>query len=357
MGTRNGDGAVTITIIEATPTTTVVNRKPGINDSLNPEGSTPSPLFTWDFSEPSFVQTKYQIKIFALDTGLLTHDTGVISSTAKQHQLAAGILTSGKTYGWEITVQNASGLSVPSSRIYFITNRPPGAPTAVNPVDNYRTGLRPTFWATIGDDVEDNPQKFVIQIANDAGFASGVQERSTETSVGGWQAKTAAGVYTDMPVGGVDASFEGGTVKYTWSTDLIEGATYYWRMAGIDATTGSRGAWSVPRRVRVGNKITMMLKAPVETSESIERLLIRAQFKLATDGTNPATVKFEACNNAFDANPTWEDVTAAVVNDEYHNFTNHTKTASQWGLNLRIQFEANDSLEPIELYGLGISFD
>lgn len=357
MGTRNGDGAATITILEATPTTTVVNRKPGINDSLNPEGSTPAPLFTWDFSEPSFVQEKYQIKIYALDTGLLTHDTGVISSAVTQHQLATGILTSGKTYGWEITVQNASGLSVPSSRIYFITNRPPGAPTAVNPVDNYRTGLRPTFWATIGDDVEDNPQKFVIQIANDAGFTSGVQERSTETSVGGWQAKTAAGVYTDMPVGGVDASFEGGTVKYTWSTDLIEGTTYYWRMAGIDATTGSRGAWSVPRRVRVGNKITMMLKAPVETSESIERLLIRAQFKLATDGTNPATVKFEACNNAFDANPTWEDVTAAVVNDEYHNFTNHTKTASQWGLNLRIQFEANDSLEPIELYGLGISFD
>ena len=354
-GTNQGDGKVVITVIEASTALTIINRDPGTNDQLIPEGSVPAPLFSWAFSDTSFTQAKYQIKIY--DGTTLAHDTGLITSTVKQHQMAAGILTPGKTYGWEITVQNAAGAAYPSSRIYFITNRPPGAPTLVNPVDRFRTGLRPTFWATIGDDVENDPQKFVMQIAEDTGFTVGVQERSSESTVSGWQAKTESGTYGDLPATGVDSTYEGGTVKYTWPSNLTEGKTYFWRMAGIDGITGSRGAWSEVRSIRVGNRIDVTLKKPVVTSAAIQRLLVRASYNLATDGAIPATAICEATNNALDEEPTWEDVTNAVISGEYHKFKNDVKTDSDWAFNIRMTFQANDSLDPIEFYGFGVSFD
>ncbi|MGG3803180.1 glycine-rich protein [Metabacillus fastidiosus] len=355
--TDTGNGLATITIVETIDANIAfVNRDPGTNDQLMPEGTNPTPLLTWDYSAPAFVQAKFQAKIYDL-SGVLVHDSTLVTSTAKQYQVPDGVLTPGVTYGWEITGQNAAGASVPSNRIYFITNRAPGSPTPSNPADNYRTGLRPTFWATIGDDVENDNQKFVIQIAEDVDFTAGVQERNSETALGGWEAKTIEGTYGPLTAEGVDASYEGGTVKYTWSTNLVEGKTYYWRIAGIDATTGARGSYSAARRIRVGNKIDTRLEEPIITSAPIQRLLIQAQYLLATDGANPATVKFEATNNALDTNPTWEDVTAAVVGDDYYVFINNAKTAADWAFDLRVIFEANDSLEPIEFYGFGISFD
>lgn len=350
------DGSVKITVVTAnSDSVSFTSRSPGKNDQLNPEGSTPAPLFTWGYSDPTFIQSKYQIKMY--EGGTLVHDTGLIVSTSKQHQISAGILTPGKTYGWELTAQNAAGISIPSNRIYFITNRPPGALVPINPADRYRTGLRPTFIATIGDDVEDNPQKFVIQIAKDAGFTKGLLERISGDDVDGWAAKTVAGTYEPVPAAGVDSSFEGGTAKYTWNENLEEGKTYFWRMAGIDGSTGSRGAWSEVRSIRVGNRIDVTLKKPVVTSAAIQRLLVRASYNLATDGVIPATAVCEATNNALDEEPTWEDVTPAVISGEYHEFKNDVKTAVDWAFNIRMTFQANDSLDPIEFYGFGVSFD
>lgn len=354
-GQREGDGLVKITILEVSNPPTVINREPGSLDQLQPEGASMAPLFTWDYSG-DFIQAKYQVKVFD-NKELLVHDSGLVTSTEKFYQVPSGTLEGGKTYSWELTVTDVNNVSYPTPRLYFITNQPPGAVVPENPVDNYRTGLRPTFWGTIGNDVEDDPQKFVIQIAEDSSFTQNVQERNSETSAGDWQVKTKDGVYGPFPAEGVGAEYEGGTIKYTWSAELTEGKTYYWRMAGIDATTGARGTWSAVRRIRVGNRIDVSLKNPVTTTAAIHRLLIRAQYTLATDGANPATVKFEACNNAFDENPTWEDVTDDIKTGEYHIFTNDQKTAENWGFNIRAIFEANDSLDPIEFYGFGISFD
>lgn len=49
-----------------------------------------------------------------------------------------------------------------------------------------------------------------------------------------------------------------------------------------------------------------------------------------------ATLKVYACNNAYDASPTWEDVTAAYENQAEYTLTNTTKTASKWGIQLRV---------------------
>ena len=47
-------------------------------------------------------------------------------------------------------------------------------------------------------------------------------------------------------------------------------------------------------------------------------------------------IKVYAANNAFDATPTWEDITDAYLSGNEHNFVNNTKTAAKWGLCVRV---------------------
>lgn len=48
------------------------------------------------------------------------------------------------------------------------------------------------------------------------------------------------------------------------------------------------------------------------------------------------TVKYEACNNSFDAKPTREDATEATLQERAYIFSNQTKTANQAGINIRV---------------------
>ena len=64
----------------------------------------------------------------------------------------------------------------------------------------------------------------------------------------------------------------------------------------------------------------------------------------------------QASNNAFDAEPTWEDVTEAFKTKRYHKFANKTKTASKWGINVRVTVDAKDAQGTIEFDGFGFAF-
>lgn len=326
--------------------------------SGTPGGSNTAPTFTWDyFDADAHAQKSYQIRIKNTG-GTLVHDTGVVMSANKSHTLATGILTAGATYYWELQVTDStdmvSGFVGPQ---YFITNVPPPALIPIRPANTVRTITRPIFEATIGDDVENDSQHFVIQIADDAAFTTNLQERSTKTAVTGWEVKTASGAYVAMPASGAPSSYEGGSVKFKWQDDLVEGKTYYWRMAAIDGSTSTRGAYHATRSVRIGNVLQFRAKTPVTTSAPAERIVLTMQASVASDGVIPATLKVEAANNALDANPTWEDVTSKVNTGNYHDFVNKTKTAANWAVSYRVTINANDTLGLIEVQGLGISFD
>lgn len=56
-----------------------------------------------------------------------------------------------------------------------------------------------------------------------------------------------------------------------------------------------------------------------------------------------ASITIEVCNNAYDASPTWEDVTQEVLNREKIFFENTTKTAANWGYNVRVTIERNNA--------------
>ena len=73
-----------------------------------------------------------------------------------------------------------------------------------------------------------------------------------------------------------------------------------------------------------------------EPIEPVDGLMPERSVFTALGAFNPNRFKYEACNNGFDANPTWEDVTDAVKNNRAYIFLNQTKTANKWGVNVRI---------------------
>lgn len=82
------------------------------------------------------------------------------------------------------------------------------------------------------------------------------------------------------------------------------------------------------------------------------KLLINAQAKLPSG----AVLTVEVCNNANDSSPTWEDVTNAVNTGEIYMFTNKSKTAAEWGVQLRFSGSRGTSGEACSLSGIGGTF-
>lgn len=79
-------------------------------------------------------------------------------------------------------------------------------------------------------------------------------------------------------------------------------------------------------------KIEFELIHPFETDARATKILVTPSWE-----TEGAEVKVEACNNAFDAEPAWEDITAQVIINRVFNFTNASKTAEKWGINIRFE--------------------
>lgn len=70
------------------------------------------------------------------------------------------------------------------------------------------------------------------------------------------------------------------------------------------------------------------------------------------DGGTPV---LEACNNAYDDAPAWEDMTEEFLKGSAHAFTNTEKTATYWGVKVRITLLKGDT-ERVYLNGYGFSF-
>ena len=105
-----------------------------------------------------------------------------------------------------------------------------------------------------------------------------------------------------------------------------------------------------------GKKETVIkfeLVAPEETDAAATKVLVTPTWKI-----EGAVAKVEACNNGFDAVPTWEDITAMVQINRVYNFTNKTKTASKWGVNIRFTITKNEGFEgEVSISGFGGAYE
>jgi hypothetical protein len=340
--------------VNSLPTATSLTPS-GTSTTPAPVGSTPRLSWTYGDADAQ-AQAHLQVLIKNSDGTIKYDSTQLASANAYFDVPSTAGLTGGSTYIWTVRVNDGMEVSDYGTEQYIKVDSTPIAPTLSSPVDTYRTGVRPVFEATIGDDEENDGQHFVIQIAEDSAFSVGLQERKTETALAGWEAKTSTGSFVAMPTGGVDSTYEGGTTKYTWQTDLIEGTMYYWRVAGIDVSTGARGDWSASRTIRVGNVFQLQTES-VQTQGQPKNAIVRINTNIAQDGTTPASFKVEVCNNALDATPTWEDCTIEYLSGVAYKFANTTKTATDWAIAVRVTLTANDTLGAVEIKKIGLFFE
>jgi hypothetical protein len=119
--------------------------------------------------------------------------------------------------------------------------------------------------------------------------------------------------------------------------------------------TDSKGMASVRTYTFVRNetKLEFKLKNPFVTDIAAKRILVTLDAVVP----NGATMKIEACNNAFDASPTWEDITNHVRFNRGFLFTNAEKTADKWGVDIRFVFEKGTATSQVIVNGFGGAFD
>ncbi|WP_235615882.1 Ig-like domain-containing protein, partial [Brevibacillus reuszeri] len=89
------------------------------------------------------------------------------------------------------------------------------------------------------------------------------------------------------------------------------------------------------------------------TDVAAKRLLLTPMWDLPP-GVN---LLVEACNNGYDASPTWEDATHVVKTGRIHMFNNTTKSADKWGINFRFRIEKGSAIFPVYFKGVGGAFD
>jgi hypothetical protein len=122
----------------------------------------------------------------------------------------------------------------------------------------------------------------------------------------------------------------------------------------VEATDGN-AATSVRRYTfeKHETSIKLELAQPFETDAKASKVLVTPTWSI-----EGATVKVEACNNAFDASPTWEDITAQVMINRHYNFLNTEKTADKWGVNIRFEIIKDPEYQgEVSVRGFGGAFE
>ena len=100
-------------------------------------------------------------------------------------------------------------------------------------------------------------------------------------------------------------------------------------------------------------KLQIVMKNAIETDAKATKILVSPQWT-----TTGGVGKVEVCNNGFDSDPTWEDATTMVVLNRPHLFTNTSKTASKWGIKIRITVTNNQGYDgEVAIFGFGGAYE
>ncbi|MDR2513925.1 MAG: DUF6273 domain-containing protein [Christensenellaceae bacterium] len=143
--------------------------------------------------------------------------------------------------------------------------------------------------------------------------------------------------------------------------DAVRGQTYNWAMTDEQFAALSSGTHTMKIVVSdtVGNSATrtitftravtkIELKVdPIDTDAKAEKILISMRY-YASD----SDVTLKVCNNANDANPTWE----SANNSLKHIFSNTTKTAASWAVGVWVIIETSESYPEIYCNSLNGSY-
>lgn len=101
------------------------------------------------------------------------------------------------------------------------------------------------------------------------------------------------------------------------------------------------------------NKLVVQRTTPIASTTQPKSIIVSVVKNIPTE----AIFKVEACNNGFDTTPTWEDITSDVTRGEIYDFTNTTKKASQWGVNIRVTVDRNGAEGACYITEIGGNFE
>ncbi len=99
--------------------------------------------------------------------------------------------------------------------------------------------------------------------------------------------------------------------------------------------------------------ILLELKNPMEAIEMPTKAIVQMIASIPSG----ATSKVEICNNAFDSNVVWQDVTEEAKNLENIEFKNKNKTAENWGVNVRVNVKRNSAEGSCFISTLNMKFE
>ncbi len=116
---------------------------------------------------------------------------------------------------------------------------------------------------------------------------------------------------------------------------------------GIDTTV----------RTYTFTKLVNTLKIQNATPWAASTMPSRIMLVITRNIPSTATFKVEVCNNGYDASPTWEDATSPVKSGLVHVFSNTTKTATNWGVRVRVTVDRNSSTGACYVSAIGGNFE
>lgn len=115
----------------------------------------------------------------------------------------------------------------------------------------------------------------------------------------------------------------------------------------------------IDRSVRTFTFTKSVISFSVQKTTAIEASAMPTRIKVTVIRTLPpeATFKVEVCNNGFDSTPTWEDATSSVTSELVHVFSNKTKVAAKWGVNIRVTVSRNNGSGACYITSIGGNFE
>lgn len=135
----------------------------------------------------------------------------------------------------------------------------------------------------------------------------------------------------------------------TWLTQT--NGTHTMRIVATDSFGNS--AARTYTFTKLVTSFSIMNSCPMESDSMPTRIAVTVNRNI------PAEADFlvEVCNNGFDASPTWEDATTSVTGGLVHVFTNTTKTADNWGVQIRVTVTRNDGEGACYVNSIGGNFE
>lgn len=100
-------------------------------------------------------------------------------------------------------------------------------------------------------------------------------------------------------------------------------------------------------------EIEFTLSTPLPADAAVTKAIMNVARQIPPG----AEFSVEVCNNAFDASPAWQDVTNAVLSGSKIFLENTTKTATNWGFNIRMKVNRKTAKGDCYISGMGGNFE